>query len=105
MEVTEVMRVERAMHAFGILNLYPRTMRDEEVNRASDDTLTWLARERTTTETHRWKRVCARVRHAHSTLATAAARATELTRIGLIHRPTTRTVRCPIDANALRTFL
>ena len=105
MEVTEVMRVERAMHAFGILNLYPRTMRDEEVNRARDDTLTWLARERTTTETHRWKRVCARVRHAHSTLATAAARATELTRIGLIHRPTTRTVRCPIDANALRTFL
>ena len=34
-DVPEVLRVERALHEFGVLNLYPRVMRDDRATRAN----------------------------------------------------------------------
>ena len=45
-DVPEVLRIERALHEFGVLNLYPRVMRDEEVEAARVDVERALGAER-----------------------------------------------------------
>ena len=45
--VSEVLRVERAMHEFGVLNLYPGVIDEQTVTAARDETLILLTRERT----------------------------------------------------------
>ena len=63
-DVPEVLRIERALHEFGVLNLYPRAMRDEEVEAARVDVERALDAERASTCPERWVRAEASARQA-----------------------------------------
>ena len=101
--VTEVTRVERAMHEFGVLNLYPRQLGDGHIAAARDATLTCLERERSNTDARRWRLACERVCEAARRLFQGQQEL--LRRVALQRGRTTRRTRCPIDVAALRSLI
>ena len=60
--MTEVLRAERAWHAFGVLNVYPRVLSASEVTHGRDETFAGLMRERAGKEAQRWEQARERVR-------------------------------------------
>ena len=70
-----MLRIERALHEFGVLNLYPRVMRDEEVEAARVDVERALGAERASTCPARWERASASAQQAYRRLRRGAARA------------------------------
>ena len=101
--VSEMMRIERAAHEFGVLNVYPSMMGADDIASARDETLALLMGERRGVDVDRWCAARDRVNVAATVLQSDLR--SVMARVGHMRGRVTRRTSCPVDVARLRAFL